>query len=160
MKEIEHRFLLRSFPAEVEERAHTIVRLQNGYLSTETIQERFTCRLYLRHPEFELGTRLYRRTVKIGYGLERYEFVDAVDEALWKRMWMLTKRNWVVKTRCRLEEGDVTWEVDQFGNRELYLAEVEVPTVDTEVTVPDWLQPYIIREVTDEKEFEGRALAR
>lgn len=159
MKEIEHRFLLSSFPQEIEEKAPIIVRLQNGYLNTETIKERFTCRLYLRHPEFELGTRLYRRTVKIGHGIERYEFVDAIEEALWLRMWALTKRNWIVKTRFRLEVGDLTWEVDRFSNRELYLAEVEVPTVNTEFTVPEWLQPHILREVTDEKEFEGCALA-
>lgn len=160
MKEIEHRFLLDGFPSEVEGGAYTIARLQNGYLNTETIKERFTCRTYLRHPEFEVGTRLYRRTVKIGHGLERYEFIDPIEIALWQRMWAMARRSRVVKTRFRFEVGDLIWEVDRFSDRELYLAEVEVPTVDTEFTLPDWLQPHVIREVTDEREFEGSALAR
>ena len=52
------------------------------------------------------------------------------------------------------------WEVDRFLDRELYLAEVEVPEVSYSVEIPKWLAPYVIREVTEELPYEGVALAR
>ena len=43
--------------------------------------------------------------------------------------------------------------------RELVLAEVELTAPDIAVVPPEWLQPYLIREVTGEPEYENRNLA-
>jgi CYTH domain-containing protein len=65
----------------------------------------------------------------------------------------------VRKRRYRIPAGDLTWEIDQFLDRDLVLAEVELAAVDTPVVPPDWLQPYLVREVTGEAEYENRQLA-
>jgi len=47
----------------------------------------------------------------------------------------------IEKTRHEITVGDVTWEVDEFHrpNRGLVLAEVELPSADFPVTLPDWI---------------------
>lgn len=50
--------------------------------------------------------------------------------------------------------------MDQFCDRDLVLAEVELPSEETAVEVPGWLKPYLVREVTDEAEYVNLNLAR
>jgi len=52
------------------------------------------------------------------------------------------------------------WEVDEFTDRDLWLAEVELPSADHEAKPPDWLAPHIVREVTNEPEYLNINLAR
>jgi CYTH domain-containing protein len=66
----------------------------------------------------------------------------------------------VRKRRYALPDGDLTWEVDEFTDRELVLAEVELPSESTVAEPPAWLQPYVVREVTGEDAFANAKLAR
>ena len=59
-----------------------------------------------------------------------------------------------------MPDGDHTWEVDQFLDRDLVLAEVELAGPEDAVPPPEWLAPYVVREVTGEPEFANAALAR
>ena len=59
-----------------------------------------------------------------------------------------------------LSEVFRTWEIDQFLDRDLVLAEVELPSAATEVTVPPWLAPVVRREVTDEPAYGNAELSR
>lgn len=160
VKEIEHRWLLNAFPDGHSPSPLSSATVKNGYINTENIQERFTRRIYNYHPEYDEGLRLYRRTVKIGHGIERYEFKDKINKKLFKKMWPLTKGSRIRKTRIRVKVGGLIWEVDTFHDRKLFLAEVEVPTIDYEFDMPDWLRHRVVREVTDEPEFEGCNLAK
>jgi len=63
------------------------------------------------------------------------------------------------KRRYLVSDGTLVWEVDEFLDRALVLAEIELPTANTEVTVPEWLAPSIVREVTDEPAFTNLRLA-
>ena len=45
-------------------------------------------------------------------------------------------------------------------DRELVLAEVEIDAEEEEVKVPDWLKPYVVREVTGEPEYVNVNLAK
>jgi hypothetical protein len=55
------------------------------------------------------------------------------------------------------ESDDLVWEVDEFLDRELVLAEIELPTPDTSFEVPGWLRDVLDREVTDDPEYsEGQ----
>lgn len=69
----------------------------------------------------------------------------------------------VGKWRYRISFGPHLWEIDKLhtwrGSPVLWLAEVELPSVATEVQIPEDLAPYIIREVTDTKEYTNRSLA-
>ena len=52
------------------------------------------------------------------------------------------------------------WEIDEFTDRPLWLAELEIDRADTPVTIPDWLKPVLVRDVTDEREYSNHSLAR
>ena len=54
-------------------------------------------------------------------------------------MWPLTLGRRLRKRRHAVPEGGLTWEIDQFLDRDLVLAEVELPSAETPVTVPKWL---------------------
>jgi CYTH domain-containing protein len=56
--------------------------------------------------------------------------------------------------------GTLTWEIDEFTDRKLVLAEVELPTRDAAVEIPEWLQPHLVREVTEDEEYENARLGR
>ena len=64
------------------------------------------------------------------------------------------------KQRYEIVEGDLTWEIDVFTDRELVLAEVELDRTDRIPEIPAWLAPYVIREVTDDPAFLNLVLAK
>lgn len=176
--EIEHRFLLSGVPNSLAKRSHSTVEVRHAYLKTENIQERFSRRKYLKDRVKEEGTKIYRRTVKIGHGLDRLEFKDVATKAMYKEIRGLSHATHLHKIRYRVLQpvAEVTdfadailedhgienfiWEVDTFVDRKLYLAEVEVPWPGCPVKVPSWLEPFVVREVTDELQYEGVALAK
>jgi CYTH domain-containing protein len=98
--------------------------------------------------------------VKSGQGIQRIEIEEATTRELFEALWPLTNGCRVRKRRYRIPEGTAIWEVDQFLDRELVLAEIELPAVETRVEVPEWLAEYVVREVTAEPEYLNRTLAR
>ncbi len=102
----------------------------------------------------------YFRTVKSGQGLSRVEIEEETTQALFEALWPLTEGRRVHKRRYRVAEGGFFWEVDEFLDRELAVAEVELPTPRTRVEIPAWLSGYVVREVTEEPTYANRALAR
>ncbi len=62
----------------------------------------------------------------------------------------------IVKTRYRIPDGSLTWEVDVFGgeNAGLVVAEIELPTEATAVTPPEWVG----LEVTDDRRYFNASL--
>ncbi|MED5238071.1 MAG: CYTH domain-containing protein [Pseudomonadota bacterium] len=61
------------------------------------------------------------------------------------------------KTRYRLPQGDLCWEIDVFhgDNEGLIVAEIELPSEDTTFDRPDWLG----EEVTGEVRYYNSALS-
>jgi CYTH domain-containing protein len=102
----------------------------------------------------------YYRTVKVGSGLVRTELEEETSDAVFRKMWPLTTGKRLTKRRHRVPNGELTWEIDEFTDRRLVLAEVELPEAGTEVEIPGWLQPYVEREVTGEVEFLNSTLAK
>lgn len=53
----------------------------------------------------------------------------------------LCDRPLIEKTRYKINIGDLTWEVDEFGgeNQGLILAEVELETEDQSIDIPHWI---------------------
>jgi CHAD domain-containing protein/CYTH domain-containing protein len=149
--EIERKFLLSAMPAQLGRMPAAVI--EQGYLPGEQIQER------IRRSSGPSGTTCWR-TVKLGAGLVRQEFEEEMPESMFETLWPLTEGRRVAKRRYRVTDGDLTWEVDDFTDRTLVLAEVELPSSDTEVAVPDWLVPFVVREVTDEPEYVNINLAR
>jgi adenylate cyclase len=151
-REIERKFLLRALPERVREAQSAEV--DQGYLPGMRINER------IRRMRSADGARFYR-TIKMGSGVERYELEEETNEEFFRTVWPLTRGARIFKRRYFVPEGDVIWEIDEFLDRPgLWLAEVELETVDQRVIVPDWLEAVVEREVTDEKDYTNHALAR
>lgn len=150
-REIERKYLLRGLPDAV--RGKPAAELAQGYLPGGEIRER------LRRVRKGTDTR-YLRTLKAGRGLSRIEVEEEMSAELFNQMWALTQGARVHKRRFAIPEGDLVWEIDEFLDRELVLAEVELPSEDTEVQLPAWLASYVEREVTDEAEYVNQNLAR
>jgi CYTH domain-containing protein len=149
--EIERKFLLRALPERV--RGLSARDVDQGYLPGTRFVER------LRRVRDGNGERLYR-TVKLGRGTTRTEVEEEAPRELFEAMWPLTEGRRVRKRRYRVPDGDLVWEVDEFTDRDLVLAEVELPSEATPADPPDWLRPYVVRDVTDEDEYVNARLAR
>ena len=148
--EIERKYLLSGLPERVK--SETPAEIDQGYVPGEKVQER------LRRVASRGGTKWYR-TVKLGAGVVRQEIEEQVNEALFLAMWPLTEGRRVTKRRYRVPDGDLVWEIDEFIGRDLVLAEVELPNADFVPHPPDWLAPYVTRDVTEEEAYLNINLA-
>lgn len=149
--EIERKWLLSALPPRV--RGLTPATLQQGYLPGESLIER------IRSVTRGAGTE-WIRTMKLGRGISRIEVEEPATAALGEALFALTSGKRVTKRRYAVTDGALTWEIDDFTDRALVLAEVELPREDTVVELPVWLAPYVVREVTNEREFTNWQLAR
>jgi CHAD domain-containing protein/CYTH domain-containing protein len=148
--EIERKYLLRGLPPMCEGRPS--MKLDQGYLPGERLIERIRRK---RSGDDET----YVRTVKLGEGIARTEVEEACTKAVFEQLWALTKGKRVRKRRFTIPDGALVWEIDAFDDRALFLAEVELPTIDTEAPLPEWLAPYVEREVTDDPAYVNANLA-
>lgn len=149
--EIERKFLLESLPPRALEAP--MLEMEQGYLPGARIRER------LRRAEGGDGTRWYR-TLKSGIGMVREEIEEETTQEVFAAMWPLTAGRRVRKRRYRVPEGVLVWEIDEFVDRDLVLAEVELPDPRTEVQVPEWLREYVVAEVTGDPAYLNSTLAR
>lgn len=149
--EIERKYLLHALPEEA--RSAPVVEIEQGYLPGKRLAER------LRRTTDGAGEHWYR-TMKMGAGLVRTEIEEETTRDVFDAMWPLTTGRRVQKRRYRVSDGALTWEIDDFLDRELVLAEVELARADDRVEPPAWLAPHVVREVTDDAAYENRNLAR
>ena len=151
--EIERKYLLERRPAAAL--AAPSVEIVQGYLPGETLVERVR---RVRSPD---GTERWFRTVKVGSGLRRTELEEETDAVLGRAMWRLTKGRRIHKRRYSIRESDaVVWEIDEFLDRRLVVAEIELPALDAVVELPPWLRAVLNREVTEESKYANARLAR
>ena len=151
--EIEHKYLLTRLPTAAVDAPS--VEIEQGYLPGEKLVER------IRHLTLPDGAERWFRTVKAGNGLERVELEEEADVNLAQAMWRLTTGRRLRKRRYSIRESDdLIWEVDEFLDRKLVLAEIEVPTRDTRFELPVWLRDVLDREVTDDPEYANARLAK
>ncbi len=148
--EIERKYLLTGLPP--FGRSTRRVLIHQGWIPGEQLQER------LRSVR-EDGTTRYFRTVKLGRGVRRVEVEEETTPEIFRRLWGLTTGRRVRKRRFVVQEEGHTWEIDQFLDRELVLAEVELASEKTSVTLPPWLEPLVVREVTGEDAYVNVNLA-
>lgn len=151
--EIERKYLLERLPVEALDAPS--VEIVQGYLPGETLVER------IRRVRSLDGAERWFRTVKIGSGLKRLELEEEADADLGRVMWRLTKGRRIHKRRYSICGSDgVLWEVDEFLDRTLVVAEIELPALDMDVELPPWLRAVMDREVTQELEYANARLAR
>lgn len=147
--EIERKYLLRGLPRFAT--TLDVLEIDQGYLpGIERLR---------RQRSATSGERFYR-TIKTGMGVQRTEIENEIDRATFDALWPGTAGRRVRKRRYVVPNGEDHWEIDEFLDRELVLAELEFDDPESTVTIPDWLSPVLVRDVTDEPEYTNRSLAR
>ncbi len=149
--EIERKFLLHALPDVLRERPG--VRIAQGWLPGTRLRERLRRSV---HPD---GRVEWTRTVKVGTGIARVEIEEDTAPVLFETLWPLTAHARVEKVRHAIADGDLTWEIDVFLDRDLLLAEIELPSEDTAFSFPAWLAPCVTREVTGDPAYVNANLA-
>lgn len=150
-QEIERKFLLSRLPP--LPRGAAVAEIDQGWLPGTVLRER------VRRVLDSQGERWYR-TVKLGAGMSRMEIEEPTTSEVFEALWPLTEGCRIRKLRYRVQDGALAWEIDRFVDRDLVLAEIELPTEDTPVILPEWLAPHVVREVTGEPAYLNLNLAR
>jgi len=127
--EIERKFLVRDRSV-IE--GSTGVPYRQGYLSTDperTVRVR------------RGGGHAYLTIKGLTEGATRAEFEYEIPIADADHLLALCEGPIIEKTRHRIDHAGLTWEIDVFSgqNAGLVLAEVELPSADTAVEIPDWV---------------------
>lgn len=142
--EIERKFLVRdrSFLDAVAGVAY-----RQGYLSTDPDR---TVRIR------RAGEHGYVTVKGRSHGAARAEFEYEIPVADADEMLALCIPPVIEKVRHRVQHAGRTWEVDVFGgaNEGLVVAEVELPSEDAAVDLPDWIGD----EVTDDRRYFNASL--
>ncbi|HEU5169766.1 MAG TPA: CHAD domain-containing protein [Gemmatimonadales bacterium] len=150
-REIERKYLLSGLPPVAG--AVPPLEIEQGWLPGERLVERLR---WLRSN----GSDAWFRTIKAGVGLTRLEVEEETSREFFAGMWPLTEGRRIRKRRYRVPDGQLVWEIDEFVDRELVLAEIELPAPTVAAPPPEWLAPYVVREVTGEPEYLNQNLAR
>jgi len=150
--EIERKYLLRGRPPRTV--GAPSVEIDQGYIPGERIRER------VRRARGANDVRYYR-TIKMGAGIQRIEIEEEAPEEFFQAVWPLTVGRRVHKRRYLVDDSGLVWEIDEFLDRpSFWLAELELTHADQKVTIPEWLAPFLEREVTDDPSYTNRALAK
>jgi CYTH domain-containing protein len=158
MLEIERKYLLRGMP-DIErlarEEALEVIALEidQGWLPGERLRER------LRRTRRAEGVT-YERCMKLGSGVERIEVEEAIHESLFEALWPLTEGRRIHKRRYCVRDAGRLWEIDQFLDLPLVLAEVELEDKAVQPELPMWLGRLVAREVTDDSRYTNWRLAQ
>ncbi len=148
--EIERKYLLSKLPRLPE--GTDFVEVDQGWIPGSQIRERV--RRVRRGEELS-----YHRAFKFGSGLRRIEIEEPTTKPIFDALWRLTAGCRVRKRRWLVREGSLVWEVDQFRDRALVVAEVELPSPAARPPVPKWLADSVVREVTEDARFANLRLA-
>lgn len=150
--EIERKYLLTRVPPVAVAVPPTLI--EQGWLPGTALRER------LRRSTSPDGTVSCWRNVKLGPAQARVEIDEGTSRELFDAMWPLTAAARVRKQRHVVREAAYAWEIDVFLDRDLVLAEVELSGLDDRPALPDWLAPYVERDVTGEPAYFNSVLAR
>jgi CHAD domain-containing protein/CYTH domain-containing protein len=138
-------FLLSALPPRAE--AVAAVEIEEGWLPGDHLRER------LRRTRGPDGERFWR-AVKQGEGRRPFQAEEETPREVYEALWPLTAGRRIAKLRRRVEDGALTWVVDEFLDRNLCLACAEGPPELAASALPAWLQPYVERDVTDDREAQ------
>ena len=146
-KEIERKFLVKNESWKATAKGK---RYRQGYLST--LKDR-TVRVRTA------GDKGYMTVKGITQGSSRAEYEYEIPSADANEMIdTLCERPIIEKTRYRLPQDDIVWEIDEFDgdNRGLIVAEVELKDEHQTVRMPDWIG----QEVTDDPRYFNANLVK
>lgn len=134
--ENERRFLLNGFPM-INNRVRG-TNIKQGYIELPSSLDSFRSRI--------LGGKVAVLTLKEGKGVTRIENEERVSIELGRAI--------IEKSHHKITKFRITyqgWEIDIFGGvlAGIILAEKEFKDAEESFTIPAWLEPVVVREVTD-----------
>lgn len=130
-------------------------QLDQGYL----VAENGAAQGRVRRTIVPSGASEFHFNTKSGSGLIRQEQEAPMTCEAFEAAWPQTVGRRVRKLRHRVCEGELTFEIDQFLDFALVLAEVELPSADHVVLLPAWLDGWVVREVTNDNRYRNFNLA-
>lgn len=157
MIEIERKFLLKAVP---DLKPTEVIKIKQWYLKVEGIWER------ARSMESNIYGIKWVHTIKtrisdISNLEEEYEMTKKDFDDFVKRC-KSSKQNakYITKERRIYPDGERKWEVDVFSQKcHIIVAEVEIPSEDYELEIPEFIQKKNLLEVTGMKQFSNRSLS-
>tara|TARA_B100000768_G_scaffold163445_2_gene164724 strand:- start:60 stop:530 length:471 start_codon:yes stop_codon:yes gene_type:complete len=142
--EIERKFLTHpNFP-----RSDQFIDVKQGYLSQANETE-----LRIR---VETNRALLTKKTRLDH-ISAHELSSEINHELGMALLELCDADRIIyKRRFFVEIGELTWEIDEFFNRNsgLIIAEVELGSVEQAVDLPEWLD----REITTEPMYRNSSL--
>ena len=150
--EIERKYLLKSIPKTKKDKV--VKSIEQYYL---TLEDGRTGRI---RKSTMLGKSEYYLTIKQKKGegvyleeeglITKQEYIDFLSKA----------KKGLKKKRILIQDDvGLIWEVDVFKGMRLVIAEVELPSEDYKVEIPNFIQKVLIKDVTGIKEFSNSSLA-
>ena len=168
-REIERVWVLRAMPAIPTDESVEVWEIEQGYLAPEASTEAELARLgfpegRLRRVVEPSGAERFFHTVKRGAGVVREETEREITRAEFEATWPHTRGRRLAKTRHRVREGGLVWEVDRFrdlrvGDAPLVMVEVELSDAAERFEMPSWIAPLVVREVSEDPRYRNSALA-
>jgi len=147
--EAHRRWLLAALPPEAAQGPATEIAF--GHLPGDLLRERIG---RTRAPQ---GERYWRMLDRVGGPAPGVE--EETSRQVFEALWPLTEGRRVEKRRYRAAERGLDWVLDQFTDRELMLAEVELPPGAPAPELPGWLAPHVLHEVTGDPAYQDAQLA-
>lgn len=156
--EIEKKYLLKNLPnVDFDD----VLSISQYYIKRENIWERYRKSVNLK------GEVKYYKTIKkkvrMGVSNESEWYITEEDfnEQVSECYKPTSNSKFISKKRyIKYVEDGLKWEIDDFEDIKLIMAEIEIPDIEHFVFIPDWLIGYKIKEVTNHKEFSNRRLAK
>ena len=149
VRRAERRYLLRGMVTDTP--PASIVELDYGVVPGERVAESVT---RLSNSD---GAH-YRRAIEAPDASDHAAMDYETTERVYTAMWPLTKGHRLRVRRHVIETDGRRWTIDELLDRELVLARVTLADPREVAAIPEWLEPMIERDVTDESEYDLRAL--
>ena len=157
MIEIERKFLLKAIP---DLKPTEVIKIKQWYLKIEGIWERarsMDSNIYGIKWVHTIKTRISDiSNIEEEWDMDKNEFDDFVKRC------KSSKQNarFITKERRIYPDGELKWEVDVFSQKcHIIVAEIEIPTEDYELEIPEFIQKKSLLEVTGLKQFSNRSLS-
>jgi CYTH domain-containing protein len=157
MIEIERKFLLKSIP---DVKPSETIKINQWYLKVDGIWERarsMDSNVYGIKWVHTVKTRISEiSNIEEERDLSKDEFDDFVKRCKDANM----NARYIKKQRRIYPDGELKWEVDVFSLKcHIIVAEIEIPTEDYDLRIPDFIQKKNLLEVTGLKQFSNRSLS-
>ena len=157
MIEIERKFLLKAIP---DLKPTEVIKIKQWYLKVDGIWERarsMDSNIYGIKWVHTIKTRISDiSNIEDEYDMDKDGFDDFVKRC------KSSKQNarYITKERRIYPDGELKWEVDVFSQKcHIIVAEIEIPTEDYELEIPEFIQKKNLLEVTGLKQFSNRSLS-